>query len=38
MVPNEAYGYRGEETMEHLLFEELAQFDRYLKDGQPRTN
>jgi dipeptidyl aminopeptidase/acylaminoacyl peptidase len=38
MLPNEAHGYRGEETMEHVLFEEISWFDRYLKDGQSRTN
>jgi dipeptidyl aminopeptidase/acylaminoacyl peptidase len=38
MLPNEAHGYRGEETMEHVLYEELSWFDRYLKDGQSRTN
>jgi dipeptidyl aminopeptidase/acylaminoacyl peptidase len=31
MLPNEAHGYRGEETMEHVLYEELAWFDEYLK-------
>lgn len=31
MLPNEAHGYRGKETMEHVLFEELTWFDRYLK-------
>jgi alpha-beta hydrolase superfamily lysophospholipase len=31
MLPNEAHGYRGEETMEHVLYEELAWFDKYLK-------
>jgi dipeptidyl aminopeptidase/acylaminoacyl peptidase len=31
MLPNEAHGYRGRETMEHLLFEELAWFDKFLK-------
>jgi pimeloyl-ACP methyl ester carboxylesterase len=30
MLPNEAHGYRGEETMEHVLYEELAWFDKYL--------
>jgi dipeptidyl aminopeptidase/acylaminoacyl peptidase len=31
MLPNEAHGYRGKETMEHVLYEELAWFDKYLK-------
>ncbi len=31
MLPNEAHGYRGKETMEHVLYEELSWFDRFLK-------
>jgi dipeptidyl aminopeptidase/acylaminoacyl peptidase len=31
MLPNEAHGYRGKETMEHVLFEEISWFDKYLK-------
>ena len=31
MLPNEAHGYRGKETMEHVLFEEMNWFDKYLK-------
>lgn len=31
MLPDEAHGYRGEETMEHVLHEELAWFDKFLK-------
>jgi dipeptidyl aminopeptidase/acylaminoacyl peptidase len=31
MLPSEAHGYRGRESMEHVLFEELTWFDRYLK-------
>jgi dipeptidyl aminopeptidase/acylaminoacyl peptidase len=31
MLPNEAHGYRGKETMEHVLYEELAWFDKFLK-------
>jgi len=33
MLPNEAHGYRGKETMEHVLYEELSWFDKYLKSG-----
>ncbi len=33
MLPAEAHGYRGKETMEHVLFEELNWFDTYLKQG-----
>jgi dipeptidyl aminopeptidase/acylaminoacyl peptidase len=31
MLPAEAHGYRGRETMEHVLYEEAAWFDKYLK-------
>jgi dipeptidyl aminopeptidase/acylaminoacyl peptidase len=31
MLPAEAHGYRAIETMEHVLYEELAWFDKYLK-------
>jgi dipeptidyl aminopeptidase/acylaminoacyl peptidase len=31
MLPSEAHGYRGQETMEHVLYEELAWFDKFLK-------
>jgi dipeptidyl aminopeptidase/acylaminoacyl peptidase len=31
MLPAEAHGYRGQETMEHVLYEELSWFDKYLK-------
>jgi dipeptidyl aminopeptidase/acylaminoacyl peptidase len=33
MVPNEAHGHRGKETMEHMLYEELRWFDKYLKSS-----
>ncbi len=33
MLPNEAHGYRAKETMEHVLYEELSWFDKYLKPG-----
>jgi dipeptidyl aminopeptidase/acylaminoacyl peptidase len=32
MLPAEAHGYRGRETMEHVVFEELAWFDKFLKN------
>lgn len=32
MLPNEAHGYRGIETMEHVLWEEITWFDKYLKN------
>src|SRR5579862_2452513 len=31
MLPSEAHGYRGKETMEHVLYEELAWFEKFLK-------
>ncbi len=31
MLPAEAHGYRAKETMEHVLYEELNWFDKYLK-------
>jgi len=31
MLPNEAHGYRGRETMEHVLYEEISWFDKFLK-------
>jgi dipeptidyl aminopeptidase/acylaminoacyl peptidase len=31
MLPSEAHGYRGKETMEHVLYEEITWFDKYLK-------
>ena len=33
MLPSEAHGYRGKETMEHVLYEETAWFDKYLGGG-----
>jgi dipeptidyl aminopeptidase/acylaminoacyl peptidase len=37
MLPNEAHGYRGKETMEHVLYEELAWFDKFLKPDGARA-
>jgi dipeptidyl aminopeptidase/acylaminoacyl peptidase len=31
MLPSEAHGYRSKETIEHVLYEEMAWFDKYLK-------
>jgi len=33
MLPSEAHGYRAKESMEHVLYEELAWFDKFLKPG-----
>ena len=35
MLPNEAHGYRAKETHEHVLWEELNWFDKYLKGATP---
>src|SRR2546425_1656614 len=34
MLPDEAHGYRGKETIEHVLWEKFAWFDKYLKNVQ----
>ena len=34
-LPAEAHGYRAKETIEHVLWEELAWFDKYVKDPPP---
>jgi dipeptidyl aminopeptidase/acylaminoacyl peptidase len=31
MLPAEAHGYRGRESLEHVLYEELTWFDKYLQ-------
>jgi dipeptidyl aminopeptidase/acylaminoacyl peptidase len=33
MLPNEAHAYRARETMEHVLYEEISWFDKFLKAG-----
>jgi dipeptidyl aminopeptidase/acylaminoacyl peptidase len=30
-LPNEAHGYRAKETIEHVLYEKFAWFNKYLK-------
>ena len=35
MLPSEAHGYRARETHEHVLWEELSWFDKYLKGATP---
>ena len=32
-LPFEAHGYRGQETIEHVLWEKFTWFDKYVKDG-----
>jgi dipeptidyl aminopeptidase/acylaminoacyl peptidase len=36
-LPAEAHGYRAKETIEHVLWEELMWFDKYVKDPPPRS-
>ncbi len=37
MLPHESHGYRARESIEHVLYEMLTWFDRYVKNAQPRT-
>jgi dipeptidyl aminopeptidase/acylaminoacyl peptidase len=37
-LPDEAHGYRAKETIEHVLWEKLRWFDKYVKNaGEPST-
>jgi len=36
-LPFEAHGYAGRETIEHVLYEMLNWFDKYVKHAPPRT-
>ena len=37
MLPHEAHGYAGRESIEHVLYEMIAWFDKYVKNAAPRT-
>lgn len=37
MLPSESHGYRAMESIEHVLYESLAWFDRYVKKASPRS-
>jgi dipeptidyl aminopeptidase/acylaminoacyl peptidase len=37
MLPHEAHGYAGRETIEHVLYEMIAWFDKYVKNASPRS-
>ena len=37
MLPLEAHGYAGRETIEHVLYEMINWFDKYVKNAPPRT-
>ncbi len=36
MLPLEAHGYRAKETTEHVLYEMINWFDKYVKNAKPR--
>ena len=36
MLPHEAHGYRAKETTEHVLYEMINWFDKYVKNAKPR--
>ena len=37
MLPHEAHGYAGRESIEHVLYEMLSWFDKYVKNAPART-
>jgi dipeptidyl aminopeptidase/acylaminoacyl peptidase len=36
MLPHEDHGYAARESVEHVLYEQIAWFDRYVKNAKPR--
>jgi dipeptidyl aminopeptidase/acylaminoacyl peptidase len=36
MLPYESHGYTARESVEHVLYEMLTWFDRYVKNAKPR--
>jgi dipeptidyl aminopeptidase/acylaminoacyl peptidase len=36
-LPYEAHGYRGKETIEHVLWEKFTWFDKYVRDAKPEV-
>jgi dipeptidyl aminopeptidase/acylaminoacyl peptidase len=36
MLPHEAHGYTGRESIEHVLYEMISWFDKYVKNAPPR--
>jgi dipeptidyl aminopeptidase/acylaminoacyl peptidase len=38
MLPLEAHGYIGKESTEHVLYEMINWFDKYVKNAKPRGN
>ena len=37
MLPLEAHGYAAHETIEHVLYEMISWFDKYVKNAPPRV-
>ena len=37
MLPHEAHGYAGKESIEHVLYEMINWFDEYVKNAEPRA-
>ena len=37
MLPHEAHGYAGRESIEHVLYEMITWFDKYVKNASPRS-
>jgi dipeptidyl aminopeptidase/acylaminoacyl peptidase len=37
MLPHEAHGYSGRESIEHVLYEMISWFDKYVKNAPPRA-
>jgi dipeptidyl aminopeptidase/acylaminoacyl peptidase len=37
MLPGESHAYAAKESVEHVLYEMMSWFDRYVKDAGPRT-
>ena len=38
MLPHEAHGYVGRESIEHVLYEMIGWFDKYVKNAPPRSS
>lgn len=38
MLPSESHGYTGRESTEHVLYEMISWFDKYVKNAKPREN
>ena len=37
MLPHEAHGYAGRESIEHVLYEMISWFDKYVKKAPSRN-